>query len=145
MSYTKMMKWNRRHPKGTKQTVIFHTEGSFTPSLSFSITVLSTGRSVKAKGLNPCPANIIITQESKDGLNKNRQSPEPSVTGFVAAVFCLIRDNNMQKQSSFFLRTNRSYSPPQRQVFHTLFHLTNIWSGIASTPSSFYFYAKSRI
>jgi len=35
MSYEKAMKWNRRHPKGTKQTVIMHTNSGFTPSLAF--------------------------------------------------------------------------------------------------------------
>lgn len=35
MSYKKMIKWIKKHPKGSKQNIIFHTEGSFTPSLSF--------------------------------------------------------------------------------------------------------------
>lgn len=35
MSYEKMMKWNKKHRKGTKQTVIMHTESGFTPSNSF--------------------------------------------------------------------------------------------------------------
>ncbi len=37
MSYAKMMKWNKKHPKGTKQNVISYTSDkpTFTPSLSF--------------------------------------------------------------------------------------------------------------
>ncbi len=30
-----MMKWNKTHPKGTKQTVIMHTNRGFTPSIAF--------------------------------------------------------------------------------------------------------------
>jgi len=29
------MKWNRKHPKGTRQVCIMHTESGFTPSASF--------------------------------------------------------------------------------------------------------------
>lgn len=35
MSYAKMMRWNKKHPKGTKQPVIMHTNSGFTPSKSF--------------------------------------------------------------------------------------------------------------
>lgn len=35
MSYTKMMKWNRKHPKGTKQPVLMHTNSGFWPSSAF--------------------------------------------------------------------------------------------------------------
>lgn len=35
MSYNKMMKWNKKRPKGTKQTVIAHTDSGFWPSCSF--------------------------------------------------------------------------------------------------------------
>ncbi len=35
MSYAKAMKWNRKHPKGTRQPVLMHTESGFTPSVSF--------------------------------------------------------------------------------------------------------------
>lgn len=36
MSYKKMMNWNRKHRKGTKQPVIMHTESGFWPSAAFS-------------------------------------------------------------------------------------------------------------
>jgi len=35
MSYEKAMKWNKKHPKGTKQPILMHTESGFTPSNSF--------------------------------------------------------------------------------------------------------------
>jgi hypothetical protein len=35
MSYTKAMKWNKKHPKGTKQNNIMHTDSGFWPSLAF--------------------------------------------------------------------------------------------------------------
>lgn len=35
MSYEKAMKWSKKHPKGTKQPILMHTESGFTPSLSF--------------------------------------------------------------------------------------------------------------
>lgn len=53
MSYKKMMKWNKRHPKGTKQTVIFHTESSFTPSLSFLDKYFTYREECESKGLEP--------------------------------------------------------------------------------------------
>lgn len=35
MSYTKAMKWQRTHRKGTKQPVIMHTDSGFWPSTAF--------------------------------------------------------------------------------------------------------------
>lgn len=35
MSYAKMMKWNKKRPKGTKQPVLMHTDSGFTPSIAF--------------------------------------------------------------------------------------------------------------
>ncbi|TKK64858.1 hypothetical protein FC093_21640 [Ilyomonas limi] len=35
MSYKKMMKWQRKHPKGTRQIVIMHTESGFQTSAAF--------------------------------------------------------------------------------------------------------------
>ena len=35
MSYAKAMKWNKKHPKGTRQPVIMHTNSGFTPSTAF--------------------------------------------------------------------------------------------------------------
>lgn len=35
MSYEKMMKWNRKHRKGTHQVCIMHTDSGFTPSILF--------------------------------------------------------------------------------------------------------------
>lgn len=35
MSYEKMMKWNKKHRKGTRQNVIMHTGSGFWPSAMF--------------------------------------------------------------------------------------------------------------
>jgi hypothetical protein len=35
MSYSKAMKWNKRHPKGTRQTCIMHTNSGFTPAIAW--------------------------------------------------------------------------------------------------------------
>lgn len=36
MSYNKMMKWNKKRPKGGAiQPVLFHTNSGFTPSVAF--------------------------------------------------------------------------------------------------------------
>jgi hypothetical protein len=35
MSYKKAMRWNKKHPKGTKQPVIMHTNSGFWPSGAF--------------------------------------------------------------------------------------------------------------
>lgn len=35
MTYQKMMKWQKKHPKGTRQTVVMHTNNGFQPSVTF--------------------------------------------------------------------------------------------------------------
>lgn len=35
MSYEKMIRWNKKRPKGTKQPIIFSTNSGFWPSGSF--------------------------------------------------------------------------------------------------------------
>ncbi len=35
MSYAKAMKWQRTHPKGTRQPCLFHTNSGFWPSGGF--------------------------------------------------------------------------------------------------------------
>ncbi len=35
MSYSKMMKWNKKHVKGIKPSIIMHTGSGFSPSISF--------------------------------------------------------------------------------------------------------------
>jgi hypothetical protein len=35
MSYAKAMKWNRKHPKGTRQPVLMHTDSGFTPAIAW--------------------------------------------------------------------------------------------------------------
>jgi hypothetical protein len=35
MSYNKAMKWAKKHPKGTRQPVLMHTNSGFTPAYSW--------------------------------------------------------------------------------------------------------------
>lgn len=35
MSYAQAMKWGRKHPKGTRQPVLMHTNSGFWPSRSY--------------------------------------------------------------------------------------------------------------
>jgi hypothetical protein len=51
MSYEKMMKWNKKHRKGTKQTVIMHTNSGFIPSQKFSERWIKYANEQEAKGL----------------------------------------------------------------------------------------------
>lgn len=51
MSYKKMMKWNKKHPKGTRQTVIMHTNSGFTPSFAFLEEWYKYVESCKEKGI----------------------------------------------------------------------------------------------
>lgn len=53
MSYEKMMKWNRKHRKGTKQPVIMHTNSGFTPSLAFLDDYFEYREECKQKGTEP--------------------------------------------------------------------------------------------
>ena len=53
MSYSKMIKWNRKHPKGTKQPVIMHTESGFTPSASFLDTYFKYRAKCEQQGIKP--------------------------------------------------------------------------------------------
>lgn len=51
MSYSKMIKWGKRHRKGTKQPVIAHTNSGFWPSGSFTKEWIEYGMEQEAKGL----------------------------------------------------------------------------------------------
>lgn len=53
MSYKKMMKWLKKHPKGIRQNVIFHTESSFTPSYSFLEQYFKYREQCEKEGKNP--------------------------------------------------------------------------------------------
>lgn len=35
MSYSQAMQWNRKHPKGTRQPMVFSTGSGFWPSVAF--------------------------------------------------------------------------------------------------------------
>ena len=51
MSYKKAMKWNRQHPKGTKQPVIMHTNSGFWPSGAFGEKWRTYAQEQEEKGL----------------------------------------------------------------------------------------------
>lgn len=51
MSYTKMMKWNKKRPKGTKQPIIMSTNSGFWPSGAFVIQWVKYAEGMEAKGL----------------------------------------------------------------------------------------------
>ncbi len=49
-----MMKWNRKHPKGTRQPVLMHTNSGFTPSIAFlDEDYFPYREKCKAKGVEP--------------------------------------------------------------------------------------------
>jgi len=52
MSYEKMRKWNRKHPKGTRQPVLMHTESGFTPSVKFLDRYFEYRERCEAKGID---------------------------------------------------------------------------------------------
>lgn len=35
MNYNKAMKWGKKHPKGTKQPILMHTNSGFIPSITW--------------------------------------------------------------------------------------------------------------
>lgn len=48
-----MMKWNRKHPKGTRQPVLMHTDSGFTPSLAFLDDYFEYRAECEAAGIPP--------------------------------------------------------------------------------------------
>ncbi len=53
MSYEKAMKWNKKHPKGTKQVCIMHTNSGFTPSVAFLETYFEYREECMQKNIEP--------------------------------------------------------------------------------------------
>jgi len=53
MSYEKAMKWNKKHPKGTQQPVLMHTESGFTPSYSFLNRYFNYRERCETAGIEP--------------------------------------------------------------------------------------------
>jgi hypothetical protein len=50
MSYNKAIKWNKKHPKGTKQPVIMHANSGFWPSIAFSKKWIKYAEECESKG-----------------------------------------------------------------------------------------------
>ena len=53
MSYEKMMKWNKKRPKGTKQPILMHTNSGFTPSTAFLEDYFEYRAESEAIGIEP--------------------------------------------------------------------------------------------
>ncbi len=53
MSYEKAMKWNRKHPKGTTQPILMHTESGFTPSMVFLDKYFNYRNKCEVAGITP--------------------------------------------------------------------------------------------
>ena len=73
MSYDKMMKWNSKHIKGTKQTVIMHTSSGFTPSKVFLDSYFEYRNECKNAGIVPesCEYYYHNKTECRKKLNEN--------------------------------------------------------------------------
>lgn len=48
-----MIKWNRKHPKGTRQPILMHTESGFTPSNSFLNKYFAYREKCELAGITP--------------------------------------------------------------------------------------------
>jgi hypothetical protein len=53
MSYEKMMKWNKKHTKGTRQPTLFHTNSGFTPSKAFLDKYFIYRENCQKEGIEP--------------------------------------------------------------------------------------------
>jgi hypothetical protein len=73
MSYAKAMKWNRKHPKGTRQPVLMHTESGFTPSISFLDKYFNYRERAEAAGIEPHECEFYYHNKNKceDQLQTN--------------------------------------------------------------------------
>jgi len=68
MSYNKMMKWNKKRPKGTRQPVIMHTGSGFWPSISFLNKYFAYREQAEKSGLIPVECEIyyhLSTEERR--------------------------------------------------------------------------------
>lgn len=65
MSYEKMIKWNKKRPKGTRQCVIMHTESGFTPSKSFMDKYFAYRGRCEAKGVVPAECSEYYNNQHK--------------------------------------------------------------------------------
>lgn len=53
MSYAKAIKWGKKHPKGTRQPVVMHTNSGFWPSHSFLKEFWKYQEACKASNVEP--------------------------------------------------------------------------------------------
>ena len=65
MSYEKMIKWNKKHRKGTKQTVIMHTESGFWPSNTFMDKYFKYQQQCVTDGVQPLDCETYYKSQLK--------------------------------------------------------------------------------
>lgn len=64
MSYDKMMKWNKKRPKGGAiQPCLFHTNSGFTPSVAFMETYFEYREECKNENIEPLSAQQYYNQK----------------------------------------------------------------------------------
>ena len=70
MSYAKMMKWNMKRRKGTRQPIIMHTESGFTPSQSFLVKYFQYREESESAGIEPikCEPYYRLSNREREEL-----------------------------------------------------------------------------
>lgn len=74
MSYEKAMKWNRKHPKGTRQTCIMHTDSGFTPSSAYLDSYFEYRKECEDVGIEPAECKeYYYNQRTYNNILKEKQ------------------------------------------------------------------------
>jgi hypothetical protein len=83
MSYEKAMKWNRKHPKGTRQPMLMHTESGFTPSLSYLDEYFKYRALCEIAGIEPaeCKEYYYNSREHNQTLREAQEKMPPIING----------------------------------------------------------------
>lgn len=71
MSYAKAMKWNRKHPKGTRQPILMHTESGWTPSNSYLTKYFEYRERCEKAGIEPAECKEYYYNTRKYNLLLN--------------------------------------------------------------------------
>lgn len=67
MSYAKAMKWAKKHPKGTRQPVLMHTNSGFWPSGSYLKDYWKYADACAAEGVKPFGCEQFYRAITKKG------------------------------------------------------------------------------
>lgn len=85
MSYAKMMKWDKKHPKGTNQVCIMHTDNGFTPSSSFLNKYIAYRQESEVMGRDPVGCEEYYNLSNRDRrkllLNEKQKAKVCDATG----------------------------------------------------------------